>query len=314
MFKSTINKVFISFGLAVVAGSILLGVNAVFAEPTSDPSSSTSVNPTFSGVTIEDGGDSINITSSGIVKNSVTGALQLNANSRVVEIASGVVLRVLTELNVKGISSFNGDVNVGTNISPKTLTTTGNTISTNLAVTGTSLVNIFAATGNSLLSNTAVGTTTSPKNLTVTGTSTLATTYIGTATSPKDLAVKGDAYLKTVSIGDVVTPGYLEVYGDTSLNYDVDVGGDMIVGGSLSINGALSTIKVNGPTVYPTTTVYKSSAATCTTGTIIGCNFYAPFTNIRVFQNYISGNTCYSYGISSSAGSPSFRAEALCLN
>jgi len=301
-------RFFLSLALSVLTGTILLSMNATFASPTETPENSTGVHPTFTGVTVSNGtGGSVELSPLGSItlepEDGVSGGpvslgvqegkMIISSPLQVDQASHFKSINVDGNLNLIGESAISnlGTTNIGTALNRKNLTIIGSlsvggvTASTSNGVARFGSDNNYFELQPILSGGSQLKWITDNSANDFTLLSSTGNINVGTLLSPNDLTTRGD----------------LTVKGTTTFE------------GNIDINGTLGTVIVEGPYVSISPT-WAASSATCTTGTIIGCNPYSNYTITRVFRSYITGNTCYVGGISATGASATIQARALCLN
>jgi hypothetical protein len=249
---NTTRKLILVSASTAMSFLLIMGLNTAFsANPTANPPE-TGLTPTFNKVTLGSEVDGVQIDSTGLKRTGGTPFLLDSPVARKIQIASGVVLQVLTNLQVDG-TAYLKSTEIGSVLENKDLTVFGKITSSilgidasqltttgDITVGGTaSITGDLEAKGVSYLGRSEIGknTFTGAKSLTVYG-----NTTIGSATYNKNLNVIGTTTTKDlVSSGIATFNGPATFNGNTALA-SLYVEGLSTLSGDVTLNGKLYSI------------------------------------------------------------------------
>lgn len=329
MFKSSINKVFLSIGMAVITGSVLLGVSTAFGAPDVSPKDANGVSPTFTGLKIDAGTGKELILSKDSITSNGAGGLKIGlGDSRIVELVSGSVFKMNGELQALA------GLTVGTQFAPSYLTIYGPTKvegkltfgdtddiftidpgmsggDSQLRFAGGTVdgLNISSASGeinfNSWPYTNANSKVNIEGDMTVTGTNVKlnATTMIGTSALPQTLIVSGGTYLKGTEIGTGTVPNNLKVYGDLTVNG--------------AINAKLGAFNSRKTQINVNAGSSASVSVTCLSGEVLmscGTNILITSLDVKYLNTLRTTNSCTTFGVNSSSFATTLEVNAVCFN
>ncbi|MDX9971133.1 MAG: hypothetical protein RBS56_04490 [Candidatus Gracilibacteria bacterium] len=330
---NTTKKLLLVSASTALSFLLIMGLNTAFsANPTAVPPS-TGLTPTFNKVTLGSDADGVQIDSAGLKNTGGTPFLLDSPVARKIQIASGVVLQVLTNLQVDGTAYFK-NAEMGSGINPAQLKVYG------MGEEGKEQLHLvyqgkFGALSNLLLSVVSGGSTIKteqPLNL-------VSTSALGTIsfngwpynTTPAKVEVNGDLtttgttkLLGATTIGSAVTPSNLTVTGTAYID-KIETGlPDFTINDALTVKGkvkatsfgTLTTRSVDLKATALNQVVSTPASACLTNETVISCTFKSLVSTQPwlVLSNRFLGQGCELVAKNQYSGTNTITLTSLCWN